>query len=518
MSRTLNSAKNLATGVGISVVMTLVGFFTRKIFVDTIGVEYLGLNGLLQNILGVMSLLEGGFATSVVYNMYKPLAEDNRQDIIALLQLYKKVYRFIACGVITFGLALYPFLDFFVKGTDNLQYVSVVYFIFLFNSVLQYFTAYKWSLINASQQNYKLAAINLTYQLTLSFAKVGVLYYTRNYILFLTVEALCGLCLNVAIVRKANKLFPYIVNAAKYAVKPEVKRNIITNMKALFLHSLGGFFMHSTDNIIMSAYIGVGIVGLYSNYTLLTTTINSLTTQVLGSFSESVGNLIATEDKGRSYEVFKTIFFVNFLTISIPVIFLAVLSQPFIRWWLGEQYILSNLVLGIILFNFYINGMRNCALTFKTKAGIFLQDRYTPLLQGLINLALSLLFVRWWGLGGVLLATGLSILSIGFWQWPRLIYKHVFSVPLKQYFIRYATYSLTLLVATILSLSASSFIGCRNPLFELAAHMIITTIVISCTYYLAFCKSAEFKQLMAYVKSILKRNVSATRISYANEN
>jgi hypothetical protein len=155
--------------------MTLLGFFTRKVFVDNVGLEYLGLNGLLQNILGIMTLLEGGFATSVVYNLYKPLAEDNRPKILALLQLYRRVYRYIAAGIIVFALCLYPFIDLFIKGGEDLKYISVVYFIFLFNSIIGYFTAFKWSIINASQQNYKLKTINLTYQVGLNLSKLAIL-------------------------------------------------------------------------------------------------------------------------------------------------------------------------------------------------------------------------------------------------------------------------------------------------------------------------------------------------------
>lgn len=504
MTRTLNSAKNLVTGIGISLVMTLLGFITRKIFVDAIGVEYLGLNGLLQNILGVMTLLEGGFATSVVYNMYKPLAQNNKPEILALLQLYKKVYRYIAGGVFLFGLCIYPFLDHFIEDASNLNYLGTVYFIFLFNSLIQYFTAYKWSLINASQQNYKLASINLCYQIVLSLSKIGILYYTENYILYLLIESACGIALNIAIVRKANKLFPYIVNAPKYTVKPEIKKNIISNMKALFLHSLGGYFMHSTDNIVMSAYLGVGIVGLYSNYTLLTTTIKSFTTQILNSFSESVGNLIASEGNDYAYNVFKTIFFVNFITISVPTIILALASQPFVKWWLGDNYVLSNWILAIILFNFFIDGMRTSALTFKTKAGIFNADKFTPLLQGIINLILSLILVKIWGLGGVLLATGISILSIGFWQWPRLIYKNVFHQPLWRYFSRYLYYSSVSLLTLIIALFTSELMIFENTFIKVAINTIIAIITIVIVYYLAFKKTLEFKQLSNYCLNILK--------------
>ena len=181
--RTANSFKNLATSIGITLVMTLLGFFTRKIFVDEIGVEYLGLNGLLQNILGLMTLLEGGFATSVVYNLYKPLAEDNRPLIIGLIQLYRKVYRYIAIGVILCGIAIYPFIGYFISDFSDMKDVGIIYFIFLFNSTIQYFTAYKWSLINSSQQAYKLATINLTYQIGLNLGKLAILYYTQNYII-----------------------------------------------------------------------------------------------------------------------------------------------------------------------------------------------------------------------------------------------------------------------------------------------------------------------------------------------
>lgn len=503
MSRTLNSAKNLIAGISISVVMTLLGFITRKIFVDTIGVEYLGLNGLLQNILGIMTLLEGGFATSVIYNMYKPLAEDNKVEILGLLQLYKKVYRYIALGISIFGLCLYPFLEFFIEDSSDLDYLGIVYFIFLFNSIIQYFTAYKWSLINASQQNYKLATINLSYQIILSITKIAILYITKNYILFLIVESICNIGLNIAVVRKANKLFPYIVNAPKYKVSPSVKKNIITNMKALFLHSLGGYFMHSTDNIVMSAYLGVGIVGLYSNYTLLTSTIKSFTSQILNSFSESVGNLIASESRDHSYKVFKTIYFVNFLTVSIPVIVLAVTAQPFLNWWLGEQYVLSNMVLALILLNFYIDGMRTTILTFKSKAGIFTKDKFTPLLQGLINLILSLLFVRYWGLKGVLMATSISIIAISFWQWPRLIYRYVFHVKLKEFFYHYFFYFAAFIISLIISLVLASLFNSFDMLLQVIINCLISLVVTIGIYIILFRKTSEYSQLKHYCLSVI---------------
>lgn len=483
--------------------MTLLGFLTRKVFVDNVGVEYLGLNGLLHNILGVMTLLEGGFATSVVYNLYKPLAADDRPKILALLQLYRKVYRYIALGIIVFALCLYPFIDFFIKDGENLKYISIVYFIFLFNSVVGYFTAYKWSIINASQQNYKLTVINLTYQVGLNLTKLAILYFTKNYILYLVVEALFGLGLNYAIVRKANRLFPYIKTKEKYAIDAVTRSNIITNMKALFVNKIGGYFMHSTDNIIISAFVGVASIGLYSNYTLLTGTFRGMVNQALDSFSESVGNLIASESADKVYEVFKTTFFVNFLLASAPVIILHNTITPFISWWLGENYLLPYTTLCVILFNFYIDVMRSTTLTFKTKAGIFVKDRYTPLFQGIINLILSYLFVQYWGLTGVLFATSISILSIGFWQFPRLCYKYVFHQSLWKYFRRYVFYSVVAGITLAVSMCFCGLFSVNDFLIQTCINGLMSIITLFAIYFISFRKTQQYMYLQSYVHQLI---------------
>lgn len=261
--------------------------------------------------------------------------------------------------------------------------------------------------------------------------------------------------------------------------------------------------MHSTDNIVVSAFIGVGIIGLWSNYTLLTTTVNSFVTQTLNSFSESVGHLIASESKQKVYEVFKTIFFVNFIVVSIPVILMWATLSPFISWWLGSEYELSSVIVGIVLINFYINGMRSSALTFKTKSGIFVKDRWTPLLQGLINLVLSLLLVQRFGLSGVLVATGISILSIGFWQWPRLCYKYVFDQPLRKYFAHYGAYTAVGVLALLLSMWVCSLVTIDSELLNVVWRGVSSLVVVLAVYWLAFGRSDECRDLVGHIKGVI---------------
>lgn len=482
------------------------GFFTRKVFVDNVGLEYLGLNGLLQNILGLMTLLEGGFATSVVYNMYKPLAEDNRPKILALLQLYKRVYRWIALGIAVFSICLYPFIGYFLKDASQLSYVGLIYFIFLFNSIIGYFSAYKWSLINASQQGYKLTTINLVYQIGVSISKLAILYFTRNYILYLVVEALFNVIYNIAVVKRADQLFPYVKDKNKYSLDNETKHSIFTNIKALFINKVGGYFMHSTDNIIISAFVGVASVGLYSNYTLITGLIKSLVNQALDSYSESVGNLIASESTDRVYSVFTSCFFVNFLIVSIPVIILFNVLTPFVDWWLGSEYRLANITVWIILLNFYLDSIRATALTFKMKAGIFVNDRWTPFFQGLINLLLSLLLVKKWSIMGVLLATSISILSIGFWQFPRLCYKFIFRKPLWDYFKRLCFYTSVFIISLVISHLICGLIVVDNCFIRLLINLMVTITITSVIYYFCFHRQKVFQDLCVYINSLIAKS------------
>lgn len=503
--RTDNSRKNLIASISITLVMTFLGFLTRKVFVDNIGVEYLGLNGLLSNILSVVSLLEGGFGASIVYNLYKPLAEKDQSAIIALVQLYRKIYRYIALGVLLMGLAIYPFLDIFIKDGDSLEYVSVVFFIFLFNSIVPYFTAYKWSLINADQKQYKLVTINLVYQVGLSLAKLAILYYTKNYILYLVIESLFVLGYNVAISYKVSLLYSYIKTKVKYQVEEFTRKKIITNSKALFLHSLGGYLMHSTDNIVISSFVSVAIVGLYSNYTMITGYINTFILQILNSFSESVGNLIATESNEYVNKVFNTIFLLNFLIVSLPVIVLSNTINPFINWWLGADYLLDTFTVIIILINLYIFGMRISAQIFKVKSGIFVQDRFSPLLQGGINLVLSLIFVQFWGITGVLFATTIAVLSIGFWQFPRLVYKYTFKKPLRFYFIRYSKYTLIAFISWIATYYLCQLPG-DNSLINIIVKGTISLIIPAGIYFVLFRKTEEMQSLLfTYIKPMLIR-------------
>ena len=350
--RIKNSIKNIYYSLLIQVCMTLLGFISRRVFINNLDIEYLGVNGLLTNILSMLSLVEGGIGASIVYNMYKPLAEDDKPAIIALVQLYKKLYMVVAAVVFAISLLIYPFLGKIMKDSNNVAYITIIYFIFVGKNIVTYLNAHKWSLINADQKGYVLNKYNLRFNIATYIIKILVLQFTKNYVLYIIIEFIISLIQTMWNGSIVNKQYPYIKTDKKYTVEKAVKTNLVTNVKAIMLHNIGGYIVTGTDNILISALVNVKSVGLYSNYTMVMSQLASILTQVIGGIGASVGNLIATEDSDKSYSIFKVTHFINFWIFSFAVIFLYNLLEPFIDWWLGKGLLLDKMTFIVILLNY----------------------------------------------------------------------------------------------------------------------------------------------------------------------
>ena len=301
--RTKNSIKNIYMSIVTQIVITLLGFISRKVFLNSLGTEYLGINGLLTNVLSMLSLVEGGIGTSIIYNLYKPLAENDEPKIIALIQLYKKLYGILAVVIFILSMGLYPLLGVLIKGGTNISFLGFVYFIFVIKNVISYLNAHKWSLINADQKGYVLVKYNLIFNIVTTISKIIVLKISQNYILYLVIELLIFIIQNIWNGNVVNRRYPYIKDSKKYKVDSDTKENLITNVKAIFLHNIGTYCVFGTDNLLISSLISLKTVGLYSNYTLIISQLASLLTPILNGIGASVGNLIATESKEKIYEI-----------------------------------------------------------------------------------------------------------------------------------------------------------------------------------------------------------------------
>ena len=498
-----NSIKNIYISIVTQIVIVFLGFLSRKVFLDNLGSEYLGINGLLTNILSMLSLVEGGIGTSIVYNLYKPLAENNIEKITALVQLYKKLYGILAIVIFILSMIMYMFLGTFIKDGTTVPFVGVVYFIFVIKNIVSYLNAHKWSLINADQKGYIIDKYNLIFNVITTIAKIVVLQVTKNYILFLSIELLIFIVQNIYNGKIVNDRYPYINTKKKNKVDEETRYNLITNVKAIFLHNIGTYCVFGTDNLLISSFVGLTTVGLYSNYTMITTQLSSLLTPVINGIGASVGNLIATESKEKTYQIFNVTYLINFWIYSFCVIFLYNLLEPFINWWLGEGLLLDKLTFLFILINFYLTGLRSTVNIFKSRAGIFTNDKYVPLLESVINLVSSIILVRYFGLAGIFMGTTISTISIPLWTQSKLVYNKVFDKSVLEYFKKYILYVLLTLITGVIAKYMCNILVNGTDFISLVLKGIICVTVVNSIYLLVFYKTNEFKYILNILKPII---------------
>lgn len=500
-----NSIKNISVGIFSQVIIAILGFISRKVFLDNLSITYLGVNGLLTNVLSLLGLLEAGIGSSIVYNLYKPLAENDKPKVTALIQLYKKAYRILAIVILILSIALYPLIKGMMTDGESITDLTMVYSIFVLKNVFAYLYSHKWCIINADQKNYILTRINLKFNIIITISKIVILMLTKNYVLFLLVEMILTICQSLYSSKIVDRMYPYINTAKTYKLDKDTTCKINKNVQALFLHNIGTFCVSGTDNLLISKFINVAAVGIYSNYSMIIGQLVNIISPILNGLGASIGNLIATESKEKNYTIFKVTYLVNFWIYSLCVIFLFNLINPFIEWWIGSQYLLDTFTLTIILLNCYLTGLRNSIGTFKNKAGIFVQDKYFPLIESAVNLISSIILVKYLGLVGIFLGTTISTLSTVFWNVPRLTYRYVFNKPVIKYFTTYFLYLVLTLITGVITTGLCRIFADIGGFAGLILKGIICLILPNVIYTLLFFNTKEFQYLFNIAKKMFNR-------------
>lgn len=503
-SRTKNSLRNLLTGVVGQVITVLLNFISRSIFIHFLDIEYLGLNGLFTNILTILSLAELGVGGAIVYSMYKPIAENDKDTLKALMKLYSKIYTIIGIVIAIIGIAIAPFLDIFIKNKPkNVSNLVIIYFMFLLNTVISYFFSYKRSIITADQREYICTFYKFIFNVVKVILQIIVLIITRNFILYLAVQIFCTFMENIAISIKADKIYPFLKEKDNIKLNKSEKVSIFTNIKALMIYKICSTMLDGTDNLIISSFIGVTWVGLLSNYTLVIGAVSLVLTQIMGAITASIGNLISVESKEKQEDIFYNMFFLSFLLYGFSSICLMILINPFITLWLGKNYILSGLTVFIIVLNFYIYGMQNVVWTYRSTMGLFIYGKFRPLVSGIMNIILSIILGKYLGLLGVLLGTTITRLLTNVWYDPIIIFRYGFKKSVKPYYLKYLQYTFIFLIMSIL-LKLFDYIIRGNGIIYFLLLLLTTCLILIIFFFIIFRKNKEFKYLEEKVIGIIK--------------
>lgn len=501
MTRLYNSIRNTKYAVIGQVAGILISFLSRIIFVNTLSSEYLGLNGLFSNLLSMLSFAELGIGSAIIYSLYKPLAENNAPKIKALMKLYKKAYISIGIIIGVLGVAITPFLSFLIKDIPNIPYISLIYLMFVINSSISYFFSYKRSLIIADQKRYITTIYRYGWYVILNIFQIIVLLLTHNFIIFLAIQILCTFLENIFVSRKANKMYSYIKGGNTEELDIETKDTIIRNVKAMMCHKIGSIVVNGTDNILLSKFIGVVIVGLYSNYILIINAMNAVVDMIFQAVTASIGNLGVSESNERMHFIFKCLNLIGFWVYGLFFICLINLFNPFIKLWVGEEYLLPMPLVLIIIFNLYLNGMRKSVITFKDALGLYWYDRYKPLFESIVNLFVSILLATKLGAVGIFLGTAISTITTCFWIEPYVLYKHGLNINTKSYFSTYFIYTSIMLFTGGLTWSMCSFIG-GESIASFVIKLIICVLITNGIFALFFWRTKEFRYLFDIIKKI----------------
>lgn len=436
MGRIQHAAKNIAFGYIGNITSTVLGFVVRTVFILRLDETLLGVNGLYSGVLTMLSLAELGIGTALNYSLYAPVARKDYEKIKSYMLFYKKAYRIIACIVAGLGLALVPFLRFFIKnpGGYGVQELTIYYLIFLFNTISTYFVAYKYSLVNAEQKNYIQTNVQTLTKLATTVLQLVILLLTSNFLFYLLGAAAVELAQKIYVNQYLNSLYPYLKETNILPLSKEERDEIITKTKALVFHKVGDVARLQTDSIIISSFIQVSLVGMVDNYTMVINSISGFVNIIFNSVISSFGNLIATENKEKQYEIFKVYRFVANWIYGLSAIGFYLLLSPLIFLWLGDKWLLGNAAIGMLLLDYYFKGDRIVLSNFKTAAGVFEQDKYLALIQGIVNLVISIVLVQKIGLVGIYIGTVVSGLIANVTK-PYIIYKVCFDKNVKHYFM-----------------------------------------------------------------------------------
>ena len=437
-----NVKRNMAANALSSGIRLIFPFLNRTLFLWLLSPSFLGLNGLFSSILGVLALAELGFGTAVVCSMYKPVADDDRELLCAYLKFYRTVYRCVGAAIFAIGLALLPFLDRLVHGTVPLGIdLHILYVIHLVNTAASYFLfAYRGVVLGAHHRNDVITNIRTAVSVAQYVAVFLILLVMRHfldqppatvYYCYVLATVVFTVAQNVLLVSASRRLFPDI--EPRGSLPSAMRRHVMGDVKSIFMHKVGGVVTHSTDNLVISAFLGLVAVAAYGNYYYVVTSVSSLVGIFYSSMNGGFGNKIYTESKADNFRLLMRMNRLAMAAVLFCAAMMVALYQPFMLLWVkgNPDLVRHSLTPLLMVLYFYIMQSRQVLVSFKAAASLWSQDRWKPIVAGSVNLCTNILFVIFlpdaYKLDGVILSTILSFMFIQIPWETHIVFSEFFS-------------------------------------------------------------------------------------------
>lgn len=503
--RTTNAVRNIICGMMNRVIVILLPFINRTALVYILGASYLGLDSLFLSILQMLNIAELGFSSAIVFNMYKPIAEDNYTEINALLKLYRTVYRIIGCVVLVVGVIIIPFLPKLIRSDlpSDLNLYSL-YMIYLVNTVLGYWLfSYKKSLLSAYQREDIISNINSVIIIMKTGLQISMIYFFHLYYLYVLILPLTTVIENFIVAYYAHELYPQCIPCG--TIKVSVKKSIQKRLYGLMIQKVCSTSRNSLDSIVVSAFVGLNSVSIYGNYYCVMVGIHGLLLTVANAITAGVGNSVAKESIEKNHSDMLKINFIYMWFASNLTICLLCVYQPFMKLWMGENMMFEiNAVIALCIY-FYALCIGDIRFVYTTATGLWYEGRYRAVLESITNLVLNILLGKYFGIVGIIAATIISILVINFGYGSTIIYTYYFKNKKAHIYYLYHFYfaAVTGIVGTI-CYRLCGYVKAQGIL-QIVVNAIICIVVTNCSLFIAYCKLPVYKEAKKMILNILGR-------------
>lgn len=494
-----NSLRNITVGLMYRAVGLLLPFVIRAIMINVLGIEYLGLNSLFSAILNVLNLAEFGFAGAITFQMYEPAAAKDTERLSQLLSIYKKIYCLIGCVILIMGLVILPLIPRLISGSYPVEInIHIVYLVYLSNTVLSYLMfAYRTSLFAAFQRLDIQNLISAVVMISMYITQAALLLVSRSYYVFIAAMPVFTVLNNSFVYSITKRNFPEI--DAKRKILKSDRDIVMRKAVAMLGHKLNYVIVSSADSLVISSFLGLNVLAMYSNYFTILSAVIGIVDIVIQSLLPSVGNLLVEGNFERTYRTFRILSFVQFWLVGWCCVCLVCLYQPFMIMWMGENMLLDYAVVVLLAAYFFSYKGRAVILLFKDAAGMWNEDFIKPYITASVNITLNLLLVRVIGIYGVVLSTIFSFAVISYPWETQVVMRKIVRKPMKRYVIMTLKYIIqTILFAMI------CFGICRLVIADGWGCFILKTAVCAIVPNLLFIafnfRSVEFKELLSLLK------------------
>ena len=503
LDRTNNALKGTISGIVVQLFNMLMPFVIRTLFIHSFGIEYVGLNSLFVSILQVLNLAELGVGSALVFSMYEPISCNNKKKICALMRLYKIYYRIIGFIVLSVGLLLIPFLPKLISGEiPNGINLYIVYLLNLIATVLSYWMfAYRNSLLVAYQKNYIINIITLITNFIKYILQLIVLLFLENYYLFLIAVIISQIFQNIVTAIVALKKFPDLVSIG--SVSKTERKKIDSKVLNLFAAKICGVVTNSADSMVISAILGLTILGIYNNYYYILTSVMAMVAVLFNSLRAGIGNALITENPEKNISDFNKLTCIVSFIICVCFSCFLNLFQPFITLWVGEENLLSRFSVILLCLYFMFYEYPIFWAMYKDAAGRWKEDRRRSIVAPIFNLFTNIVLVKYIGLNGVLIST---IVTYAFISGPWLliiIKKYVINYDVKKYLLMLSFYSGCVFISAAASFGICENIHVRGVLGLIMKLVISISISVS-IFFILFWRTTDFKHIYQFILHHLK--------------